>query len=570
MSTLIICRKQIKNILLYPITLLTEVYSLIVAGTGKIRAALFSMNIDLFAGMTAISYTPPAVSLLHFPAEILHKLTEELEPADALAFIHTCFAIRNLYTPAQIAWLGLEKQCSALISKSHLTISDTRILRRCYQEALSRLLDDETSNKDLKHIAAFTEKFYKHLPSSEIKKILDQVLRQRAGHDLHPQFEKLARINFHLCVTLCCIATFARLAQYGIKDRRFLSGRFSIDHHTLAENFLSAMEKQPCNYHNTALGYATVKGYTEVVSFLLKASPNCIDVQDKKGNTALIWAAISRNRALVHLLLEQGACVNVQNTDKETALFNACSPDSYGHIRYTPQAQKAVIQRLLQYGAKVDIPNTRNETALMRAAEAGNIDTVHLLLKYKAAVDLQDTDGMTAVMHACIEGNWHSVKALLKYGADVSLQNKDGHTALMMACDAGSTDTVQLLLKQGTAREDVNAVSLLPEYTAYVNLQDEDGNTALIYACDKKNREIIQLLLKHGADTRLQNSLGETALMKACMFGRMAIVQLLLQYGAETYHRDHISMSALFIAQKNGYTDIVRLLESQNHFWQSN
>jgi hypothetical protein len=71
---------------------------------------------------------------------------------------------------------------------------------------------------------------------------LHQVLSSQQSGDLLPHLEKLARINLHLCITLCCIATFEQLAQYGVTNHDFLLAALNVEKSN-AESFLDKMQQ---------------------------------------------------------------------------------------------------------------------------------------------------------------------------------------------------------------------------------------------------------------------------------------------------------------------------------------
>ena len=73
--------------------------------------------------------------------------------------------------------------------------------------------------------------------------------------------------------------------------------------------------------------------------------------------------------------------------------------------------QEAMVRMLLQRGASVNLQDSLGSTALMGAALNGHTTTVQALLDAKADASLQDTDGSTALMVA--EDHKHTATAQL-------------------------------------------------------------------------------------------------------------------------------------------------------------
>ncbi|MCB9027270.1 MAG: ankyrin repeat domain-containing protein [Bdellovibrionaceae bacterium] len=111
-----------------------------------------------------------------------------------------------------------------------------------------------------------------------------------------------------------------------------------------------------------------------------------INVQDKSGTTALIWAAQNGHTDTVKLLLDNAASVDVQDRDGYTALILAAH-----------NGQTETVKLLLASGANVDVQDRDGYTALMWAAQYGRTETVKLLLDHGARVDITDKQGRTAL-----------------------------------------------------------------------------------------------------------------------------------------------------------------------------
>ncbi len=67
---------------------------------------------------------------------------------------------------------------------------------------------------------------------------------------------------------------------------------------------------------------AAQTGDAKLVKSLIDAGAN-VDLQDRDGNTALIWAAYSGYKDIVIMLVEAGANINHKNKKNDTALMFA-------------------------------------------------------------------------------------------------------------------------------------------------------------------------------------------------------------------------------------------------------
>ncbi|KAL4888349.1 ankyrin repeat-containing domain protein [Aspergillus ambiguus] len=115
----------------------------------------------------------------------------------------------------------------------------------------------------------------------------------------------------------------------------------------------------------TPLSWAAEKGHEAVIKLLLERGA-AIDVVDKSGHTPLSWAAGTGHKAIVELLLERGATVDTKDVNNQTPLSRAAGKggatinvvDQFGQTPLSWAAEKgheAVIKLLLERGAAVNV-----------------------------------------------------------------------------------------------------------------------------------------------------------------------------------------------------------------------
>jgi ankyrin repeat protein len=244
-----------------------------------------------------------------------------------------------------------------------------------------------------------------------------------------------------------------------------------------------------------------------------------VNKRAKGGQTALHHAALSKDIALVQLLLNKGADIKAEDNNRRTAL----------HIA-TKEGNTAVVQLLLDQGADANAKDLRLETALHVAARKGNTAVVQLLLDRGADVNAKDWFGSSVLHAAAFPGISEAVvQLLLDRGADINALYQFGNSALHAAALTGSEAVVQLLLERG----------------AIVKARDRDGETPLHLAAMLGHKAVVQLLLDRGANIEVKSKFGKTALHLSAEYEEEDIVYFLLDRGADVNAKDNDGNTAL-------------------------
>jgi ankyrin repeat domain-containing protein 50 len=197
-----------------------------------------------------------------------------------------------------------------------------------------------------------------------------------------------------------------------------------------------------------------------------------IPVESQKSINPIIFKLFLSDTTLVTWL-------RVHRPDDSTYKSFGISKDIGSPLYYASDiGLEAVVQMLLEHKAGVNVQDRYGRTALYRAAVNGHDAVVKLLLEAKADVNVQDGDGGTALHWAAEKGHEAVVKLLLETKADVNVKVGDGGTALHWAAGNGQEAVVKLLL----------------EAKADVNVQDGDGGTALHWAAENGHEAVVKLL----------------------------------------------------------------------------
>jgi len=187
-------------------------------------------------------------------------------------------------------------------------------------------------------------------------------------------------------------------------------------------------------------------------------------------NPELISAAMDGNITQIEVYVSKGGDINVTNRFGQTALMWA---STYNH--------RNVVQWLLDKGAKVDLKDQKHgRTALLYATRSDRSEIVPLLLAKGADVEVKDSAGYTPLVSAVIGGCTNVLTVLLNNKADVNVADNQGMTPLMWA----------------VLRSQSQALDVLLQHKANVSLKDRKGNTALYYAHEPGIREQIQAYMR--------------------------------------------------------------------------
>ena len=180
-------------------------------------------------------------------------------------------------------------------------------------------------------------------------------------------------------------------------------------------------------------------GNAQAVRILLEAGadPN---KRFENGYTALYTACRSTpDIGLASLLLEYGAKANGRTSFGMTALFGAVE-----------NKNEAVVDLLLEHGARIDVKtHCRGETLLHYAAMLSSAAIVEKLLRRGADMDARDRTGKTPLHYAAERGNAGNVEALILGGAKIHVCNRDGSYPLRAAAKRGRYGVVKALLEYG-------------------------------------------------------------------------------------------------------------------------
>ena len=323
-------------------------------------------------------------------------------------------------------------------------------------------------------------------------------------------------------------------------------------------------------------------GDTEFVEKLFRYNgvPD-INAFNEKGLTPLHVAVLYEQQKIGELLLMKGANVNSKTNEQRAVNLPLKWNNQPFHFRFTREkcyskltalhiaimnGSKGIIHMLVENGADVDLENEHNLRPVHCAIVSGCIETTSLLFKNGAKInkksekELDDDEDITDFVdclenHKWLDSALHSIiielqnvemlDLLIKNGADVN-SHSGGYSVLHAAVICNSIDMVKILVKNG-ANLDFPCQNEAEHY----------GQTALHFAMEPKDFEIARFLIKWGADVNHQSELTtdeesySTPLHMAVYEGSYDTAELLMKSGANSYIRNCENKTPLDMAVTN-------------------
>ena len=174
----------------------------------------------------------------------------------------------------------------------------------------------------------------------------------------------------------------------------------------------------------------------------------------QNGRTPLMIASRYGQLDAMTLLIKQGANVNLQDKEGETALHYAVDGSD---------VSCEVLSCLIENGANFDAFSNSGCTPLMKAIHNQLIQVVTYLIEHGANIDLQDKNGNTALHHAVGVTNFCDIIDHLVTGGASHICNNQGLTPLLLVSDRGNVAVVEHLIKRPeiTKEQRINALELL-------------------------------------------------------------------------------------------------------------
>lgn len=263
----------------------------------------------------------------------------------------------------------------------------------------------------------------------------------------------------------------------------------------------------------TALYLASKGGHVPTLQLLLDAGAE-VNGSDAFGVTPLITACAMGHTDAAALLVEHRALVDA----------HAAGGGNVSALKYAAQlGHAAIVELLLNAGASVDIKDDAGITPLLAACNRGHLPVVELLLAHNADPELEDPKTKQNALGIATGNNFQEITELIlkkKNLRVVNVSNSMGFTPLMMAAYHGNVGTLQTLLEQNA---DINAQMTAVDQTGKIR-----NATALHVAALQQHPRAVRALVIAGADVLLKDGNDDTPLHKTVHRGNQEIIDELL------------------------------------------
>ncbi|MFK7766644.1 MAG: ankyrin repeat domain-containing protein [Mariniblastus sp.] len=303
----------------------------------------------------------------------------------------------------------------------------------------------------------------------------------------------------------------------------------------------------------TALHMACRSRQLETVKLLLDRFDE-VDLEDKQKQTPLAMAVMARSPEMAQALIERGADPN-QFNEPDGSRF------SYPLIcRAATNGNKALLEVLLDGGAKLNVKSPEGDGPLHLVCQAGG--------------NIFDGPRGTRNSRSAGKPFLDSIKLLLSRKADPNQKNNAGQTPIQVAAKRDFFDAVEILVEKTdelnfdlgdgsllhwTAKNGLpkTAKHLLDSKKTKVNSLDANGKTPIQVAAENGHVAMIDLLIQGKAIVDQVSTDGLTPLLIAANAGHSDVVRSLLNAGADLSRLDETGQSCLHLAAWNGGTEVV-------------
>lgn len=282
---------------------------------------------------------------------------------------------------------------------------------------------------------------------------------------------------------------------------------------------------------STALMLASERGHLPIIRMLILHRLTDATLTDNNSFDALCYAAQNGSADACTLLMSFGGVAIQWRMDSHPLLIAAAA----GHTK--------VCKLFIERNVEVDLENSEKKTALMLAAKNDHMECCRMLMENGADPGRINALGDSPLKVACMNGNLNLFNLLIEKGAVV---NSKKYSAPPLSC-AVSINHTAIILR-------------LIELQANLEATGPDEFTALSLACYLEHEEAAMLLLKAGANPYQQVFPFATAFALAAQSGMDQALSFMLNQNPRPARKAAIGYPALMLAIQSGQYSTAHLL----------
>ena len=312
---------------------------------------------------------------------------------------------------------------------------------------------------------------------------------------------------------------------------------------------------------------AALNGNLNLCKMLIDKHEVNVNVADKRGWTAVHFAAQSGNCRLVAYFVEMGSDIHLKTNDGSNCLHIAALE---GHLN---------LCKILIHKHKVDLHMSDNYgwTGIHFSAHSGNCELFVYFTEMGIDIRLKTNDGRNCLHFAAAGGHLNLCKMLIdNYKLDFHMTDNDGWTVLHYSAYSGKCELVAYFAEMGTdicpktngGRNCLHFAAfeghlnickmLIYKHKVHLHMTDNDGWTALHCSARSGNCELVAYFAEMGTDIHLKTADGRNCLHIAALKGHLNLCKMLIdKHNVDVNVADKRGWTAVHFSAQSGNCQLV-------------
>ena len=348
---------------------------------------------------------------------------------------------------------------------------------------------------------------------------------------------------------------------------------------------------------------AALNGNLNLCKMLIDKHEVNVNVADKRGWTAVHFAAQSGNCRLVAYFVEMGSDIHLKTNDGSNCLhiaaleghLNLCKilihkhkvdlhmSDNYGWTGIHFSAHSGNCELFVYFtemGIDIRLKTNDGRNCLHFAAAGGHLNLCKMLIdNYKLDFHMTDNDGWTVLHYSAYSGKCELVAYFAEMGTDICPKTNGGRNCLHFAAFEGHLNICKMLIykhkvhlhmtdNDGWTALHCSARSGNCELVAYfaemgtdIHLKTNDGRNCLHIAALDEHLNLCKMLIdKHKVDVNVADKRGWTAVHFSAQSGNCQLVAYFAEMGTDVHLKTNDGSNCLNIAAYQGHLTLCKML----------